>query len=300
MFKLSILSMILLLCSQAHARVLIFTYAYNRPDFIEIQHKTLKRFFLDDYEFVVFNDARAEEHEQLIKTTCAKLNIRCIRIPQEIHDQPYLERLPGEGRQSPTVRNCNVVQYSLNTLGFDHNDIVILFDSDLFLVKPFSVREFLKEYDLGGALSGNGHVNFLWHGLAFLDMRTMPNKRTLNFNCGRVDGKPIDAGGYSYYYLKNNPQLKTHYIYSTFSGNLLCDSCRSTDQPLCSHNAKKLAAEGFDANQIKFLQAASNVEFFHRNSFLHYRGGTNWDNKKAIYHEMKTDALNAYLTAILS
>ena len=39
-----------------HAKVLIYTYAYNRPDFIEIQHKTFQKFLKDDYEFVVFDD----------------------------------------------------------------------------------------------------------------------------------------------------------------------------------------------------------------------------------------------------
>ena len=30
-------------------KILIFTYRYNRPDFIEIQHKTFKKFLKDDY-----------------------------------------------------------------------------------------------------------------------------------------------------------------------------------------------------------------------------------------------------------
>ena len=52
-------------------KVLIFTYSYNRPDFIEIQEKTFKKFLKDDYEFVVFNDARYPDMQAKIRNTCA-------------------------------------------------------------------------------------------------------------------------------------------------------------------------------------------------------------------------------------
>lgn len=300
MLKISTLFTILLICSSARAQILIFTYAFNRPDFIEIQHKTLKKFLLEEYEFVVFNDAKNPDLEKQINLMCAHLGIQCIRIPQEIHTQPYLPRLEGEDRNHPTVRNVNVVQYSLNTLGFNHDDIVILLDSDLFLVKPFSAREFLNGYSLGGAKTGNGYVEFLWHALALLDMRIMPNKRSLTFNCGRVDGHPIDGGGHSYYYIKNNPEAKVRFMTTHFhSDSLRCESCKLKKEPLCSHNTETLKAHGFDDVLIKFIQHANDVEFFHNNSFLHYRSGSNWNAKDAAYHQKKTDALNRFLTAIL-
>ena len=44
-----IAALVVLTCfSYTQAHILIFTYAYNRTDFIEIQYKTLKKFMLDD------------------------------------------------------------------------------------------------------------------------------------------------------------------------------------------------------------------------------------------------------------
>ena len=83
------------LCS-VEAKVLIFTYAYNRPEFIETQYKTFKKFLLDEYEYVVFNDAIEPVLKKKIELMCEKLQIRCILIPQEIHDRPYLKRHPLE------------------------------------------------------------------------------------------------------------------------------------------------------------------------------------------------------------
>src|ERR1700730_829964 len=143
------------------AKVLIFTHSYNRPDFIEIQHKTFQKLLKDEYEFVVFNDAPEAPMEQNIRKVCNDCNIQCIRIPQEIHQRPYLMRLPGEYYNDPAVRNCNVVQYSLDVLGFAHDDILVIIDSDLFLVREFSFRDCLKDCDLAGLKQG---VGYLWIG----------------------------------------------------------------------------------------------------------------------------------------
>src|SRR6185312_17253545 len=114
MKKIMILTSILLLATVSiQCNVLIITHSFNRPDFIEIQDKTFKKFLKDDYIFVVFNDAPQEEVSHQITQTCNTLNLPCVRIPQSIHDAPYLERLPVEDYHHPVVRCANVVQFSL-------------------------------------------------------------------------------------------------------------------------------------------------------------------------------------------
>jgi len=292
--------MLFFYCFQLDATILIFTFAYNRPDFIEIQYHTLQTFLEDDdYEFIIFNDAQNANMVTNIQNMCTKLGLRCIRIPQEIHSRPYLQRWPGENYNHPSVRNVNVVQYSLNTLGFDNDDIVVLLDSDIFLVKPLCIREYLAGYDLGGQQSSNGSVTYLWHGLAYLDMRTMPNRRTLNFNCGRVNNRPIDAGGHSYYYIQNNSNAKICWSYSYHTGSFRCSACRPDDFIICTHNTQRLKELQFDDDQIWLFQHIHNVEFCQGTTFLHYRGGTNWNRQHPSYHQRKTEALQHYLDLIL-
>ena len=67
-FCMILLSM--LFVNVAHAKVLVITHSYNRPDFIEIQHKTLKKSLKDEYEFVVFNDAKYANTRVAIEKTC--------------------------------------------------------------------------------------------------------------------------------------------------------------------------------------------------------------------------------------
>ncbi len=283
-----------------HSKILIFTYSYNRPDFIDIQYKTFKKFLLDDYEFVVFSDARNQGMHNPIEARCKKYGLRCIRFPQHLHNKPYLQRWPGENYNYPTIRCCNIVQYSLDTVGFNHDDIVVLFDSDMFLVKEFSIREFLEGYDLAGVRQGR--VKHLSIDLAFLNMATMPNKRTINFNCGRVNNIPVDAGGQTYHYLKNNPEAKVREFGGLHisTGTIQCQNCKQKNILACTHNTELLKNYGFDNKAIKFIQAGPhNVGFKARGNFLHYRGGTNWNNMSAAYHNHKTKLFNEYINDIL-
>ena len=137
MSKLMLICLSLNIVVPASAKVIIFTYAYNKPEFIELQYKTFQKFLMDDYEFIVINDANNKEMAAKIIDTCNAYQLNYINIPQEIHERPYLDR-PNEGyihfidHQSPCTRNCNVVQYSLDRLEYNPDDIIALFDSDLF------------------------------------------------------------------------------------------------------------------------------------------------------------------------
>ena len=91
-------------------KILIITHAYNRPEFIEIQHKTFQKFLADEYEFVVFNDARTDAMANQISEACQTNGVRCIRIPQEIHTRPYLPRRPGDPLQRANIRHANNTQ----------------------------------------------------------------------------------------------------------------------------------------------------------------------------------------------
>lgn len=102
----------------------------------------------DDYEFVVFSDGRTDEMHNAIKKTCERLKLRCVRILLEIHARPYLQRFPGEGYNDPSCRTANVIQYSLDVLGFYHQGIVAIVDSDMFLIKDFSIADHMENYDI--------------------------------------------------------------------------------------------------------------------------------------------------------
>ncbi len=289
-------------------KILIITHAYNRPDFIEIQHKTFQKFLADDHEFVVFNDAPMHDMAMQIENTCQKNGVQCIRIPQEIHTRPYLPRPDNDPLRGRTaIRHANVIQYSLDTLGFDHQGIVLIIDSDMFLVRPLNISHSMRDNDILAATRGaDKNVHYLWPGLCFLHMDRLPDKRTMNFNCGFVnDNVVVDSGGWTYYYLRKHPTLRvvdldTIWSYKIGLGNY--DINVPVDHSASDRKKrKKYTKMGFNKIEIQFLlKKPDTFEFLFNKCFFHYHNGSNHRHLPQNYIEHKNRLFMEYIEDILS
>lgn len=291
----------LFLTAIIHAKTptLIFTYVYNRPDFIELHVKTFAVFFKDPYEYIVFNDAPSEQMSKNIEQTCAKLNVRCFRVPAH-----------ARNRQTPSYRHMDGIKYSLEALGFDHNGMVMMVDADMFLIKPFSVKEYMKDHDFIGGyqyrsrdgkseqlqesnfingyrFSDEGKIVYTSPCLVFMDMGNLPNKRTINFDGDRVEGVSCDVGGHTYYYFKNNPSV-THTLYVAVSRDYLITLTKSLDE-----------YGFFDPLSIDFImnnKREFGFQYHADGNFLHfYAGGSNWPKYSASFMQEKTNLVNQYI-----
>lgn len=287
-----------ILTTSIHSKVLVITHSYNRPDFIELHHRLFKAFLQDDYEYVVFNDASDAHMKKQIAETCQKLGIRCFRVHQRLHNGP---------NNSAGHRHIDCIQYSLKKIGYDFDGIVAFVDSDMFLIKPFSIEGYLQDYDLAGDLEGraDGHktVRYLSPALVFMNMYTLPNKRTISFEGGMIEGLGCDVGGHTYYYFKHNPSVRSKFFTHIHMGAMkIINDCKQCSGLDCDSCLAKLQEIGFDANAINFIHALpedKNVEFYLDRHFIHYRSGSNWDHKPADYHQRKTNALKALIADIL-
>lgn len=297
--------LLLFFCPLSLAKLLIITHSYNRPDFIEIQYQTFKKFMLDDYEFIVFNDARDPNLRKQIQQMCAKHQLSCIEIAQEVHDRPYLQRGQYDDYNHSAARCANVVQYSLDLIGFDYNGIVAIIDSDMFLVKEFSIEKYLEGYDIAALPQCRGErseINYIWNGLVFFNMQTLPNKRSINFNCGWVNGVATDVGGHMHYYLQQNPQVRVKYFESlVYLKDLWCKQCCQNNQTTCAHSMNIMKELEFSDPLINLAKQSkeSIMEVFLGNTFLHYRAGGNWNNESAEYHERKTKLLTTCIDELI-
>jgi hypothetical protein len=288
--SLSLFYLLLLTQVLLEAKILIITHAFNRPDFLPLQKKTFDAFLAekDDYEFVVFNDARDPKHRKNIRKTCQELDLKCVEIPQEIHDRPYLSRRPGDDYNASSVRVANVVQYSLDVLGFLNDDIVAIVDSDLFLIKNFSIREFMKGYVIAGLDQDRQHVHYLWNGFMFFDMPRVPDREKLDFNCGKVDNIAVDTGGNTYYYLKSHKMLPVRYVNEYYPHILSKEPVESLAHFGITNKTMKFITIGFDRSAL-----------LHDSTFFHYQSA-GWDNKGKDYHQKKTAQLIECIEQALS
>lgn len=263
-------------CSIGYARdvALVITHHFNRPDFIEIQFQTLKKFMRTPYRFVVFNDAKTCELEDAIQSSCDRLGVECIRIPQNIHKTP----------NDPAIACADVVNYSLQNLGLSHDGYMMILDADMFLVKPFDIDNYMKDTIIAGHPQVRGHVNYIWNGIFILDVPNLIDKQSVDFSCGMVEGELCDVGGYMYYYFQKHPEIRMkamvpHYYLGNFY---------KKDLRLLPPFAQWMCQ-----------QRNYNCEFFIGDTFFHYRSGGNWDHRSASYHIRKTKILHQFIEKVM-
>lgn len=296
--KTTFYSFVLLLSSQLwsiNPEVLIVTHSYNRPDFIELQDKTLKKFLKDDYEFVVFNDAKTDELENDINTICKKLNIRCIRVPQSIHASTH-----------PSRRHIDCIHYAFREIGAKHEGIFAQFDSDLFLIEELSIKELMKNCDIAANLQNSKGIFWLNPVIALFDMRNLPNIETMRWDCDPVHGIDTDTGGYTYYYLKKNNDIRLKKLNRLFCNYDKQDiitlvqtmGITENDYVLIDESIESLKERGFGIDLINILRDKNvhNFEFYGGKRFLHIGNSSYVYTKDQDY---KIGLIKEYLNKII-
>jgi glycosyltransferase involved in cell wall biosynthesis len=307
MVKYLIFCLTLLVNVHIFATIRILTFHCNQPDFIEMQYKTLKKFLKDEFELIVFNDAKTEENEKGIKNICDKYQIQCVRFKPEWHltdplnaylsrrlQEPSTTGLWGwnastsveEFANHPSVRHCHVIQYALDNYGYDHDDIVVIMDGDNFLIRRLSIRELLNGNDIIGFhqradelatqrkqwnLSVPKSREMLWVVFIAFDPRKLPDVREMKFH--------VDV-------VSNHPELPH---------NTISDTGAAVYKYLWKHPDLKLQAYPWQSSYtyrcfsyeelrnmrisdrlIQFINdiAPGNVQFFVFEHFMHFSAGS--------------------------
>jgi hypothetical protein len=276
--------------------VLIVTYCYNRPDFIELQYQTFKKFLMDDYEFVVFNDARNNTLENEINATCKLLNIRCIRVPQNLHKIDH-----------PSRRHIDCIHYAFRELGVKHNGIFVQLDSDIFPIDKISLTQLIKDFDLAVSLQKFHGISWINPIIALFDIRTLPNIGAMRWDCDPVNNILTDTGGYTYYYLINNKDIhmgKLDRLYCNYEEKHILPLVSASvltkkDYILHGESFESLQQRGFDIDLIKILRnkAVHNLEFYCDKKFLHIG---NTSHVISADQDIKIQLVKEYLTKILN
>jgi hypothetical protein len=266
----------------------VITAVVNNPIFIQIQYYTLKKYMKCDYEFIVFNDAKAFPDysnggdiriKNIIEDTCNKLGIQCINIPNQNHIIVT----------HPAARCADSMNFILN-YQLQKPDKYFLIDSDMFLVDNFDLSEYEK-YNCAVVLQSRNNftTNYIWNGIYYFDLNKMKNIDLLNWNC-----KPgCDVGGMMEEWLctqtKNIPNTDeirhTNNVFHNddiyYIKHLWSCSWNESEIPENLKNNLKLL------DFIKTDPRNQNENFYceiYDNKFLHYRAGGNWEKRNMSLH----------------
>jgi hypothetical protein len=186
-----------------------------------------------------------------------------------------------EGNAHETVNiSCGYgIQWAFeNFISKQTTGTAAILDSDMFMLAPLSLSEFLSPDDIAAIPQSREHVDYLWNGIVFMNMDTLPARDTMNFMCGRVDDQPVDVGGLLHHWLHDaRPSVK----HIGQSGQI----CASNDN---------LAA--LPPAMLEYYEDRFKIEIV-AGAFLHYGSGSNWSLQTEEYHASKTAFVRRFADA---
>ncbi len=234
----------------------IYTIQFSDPEFLALQHQTFKKFLKDDHQLICINNSsRAPQIKKAIQDKAAELGIPHM-VPESVnHSQ--------SGWSHQTALNWTWKNFIMN----NNNDTSIIIDHDMFLIRempaytnflPIELQwELNKQYDIIGIMQGRGeHIKYFHPGFMIIN-KNLPDKQTVDFTGGMIDGHACDSGGNWHHYLAAHPQLRI----------------KALNMVNLSHEHDNLIVLPPEArtnyNEADPLQICDNF-------MLHFRNGSNW------------------------
>lgn len=259
----------------------------NNPIFIEIQYYTLKKYFLGNFEYIIFNDAKNfkdktnnndETMRQQIIDICKKLNILCINIPNEHHK--YTTCISTRSSESMN----HILQFQKK-----YPDKYLILDSDMFLIDYFDSKKY-DNYDCSIVLQkrqiNENPIYYFWNGLCYMNMNKIQNVDLMdwgtpqNYDTGTLMTNWLSTQIHNDNIIspedirwKHDKSFSINKIY--FIRHLWSTTWNENEIPqnLLKNNKllEFLKQDIRNTNSLFYCELYDDV-------FLHYRGGSNWNH----------------------
>lgn len=275
------------------------------PEALPVMKELLKRHLNESFEFIVFVDTPAKpgpynlwdkELRRKAYKTAEDLADRAYLVPEEIHKDrrilfPYTIEKSGK---NANTRAADTLQYAWCQEIQNSNVPVFVIDNDMFPVRDFSVKEILAGSVLAGVYSQSPSKNlakiipWIWAGLLFLDPSSMEHKEKWSFDCGRVDGVPVDVSGQTYHWLQ---AALLEGIEPNWINHLSSLQWALDELPISLPKEITSFMQQDDRNIDNKLYCE-----LYRETFLHFRAGSNWNRETA---EKVSYRNNKFLKAVL-
>jgi hypothetical protein len=252
----------------------IFEFTSNRPDLIEIQFLSFKKYLQEEFSMVVFNNSKIDRPQEYagINQMCAKYGIEV----RDVEIDPELIERCNKIEKSCRVLNSHGVWsngncaslYALcwmweNFISKEKGNIGLM-HTDVFLDRPVKLTDFLQKSPLCFVPQGRAGLDGLHmhDSLVLMDMSKLPDPEQIIWWGSLVNGIATDIGGQTYFYLKAHPDLNPTLVQCWFK----------PDEPETDFHPTQY--EVFAVDDKLFA--------------VHYYRGSNWDQKNSEYHHKKT------------
>lgn len=187
----------------------VFLFAFNRPDLLELQVDSLRKFIQDPLNITVIQDKHNDSYDADFGDICRKLDVELI---------PHNAR----SNQAPSQHHADSVEFVYNNLLRD-GDVVLFLDHDMFAIDEVNLLEELGSHDVLGLYQERGTVKYIWPGMMLFKYDSLKSLE-FNFSPGSHNGQMLDTGGGTYKLFETNLAIQDSGVgYPEFYNQLKLD-----------------------------------------------------------------------------
>lgn len=193
----------------------IFTYAHNRPDFIEMQYETIKKHLKCEYEFVVFNNAidNVQQYSE-IHSICKRLNIKCVdvKLEKDMQVTTGVTNFHGNHYITGNIACSYSIMWTFKNY-VTTEKLVCILDSDMFFINNVDLVSLIKDKEAVyiPQYRQSNRVKYIWNAFVLLNLERKPNLKDLDWTPAPINGENMDVGAQISYYLRKN-QIDSLYL----------------------------------------------------------------------------------------
>jgi len=271
--------------------VIIVVVVYNQPNFLEYQYRCLKKFMKIPFRYMIFDNSEQEYITSQFVDICKKNYIEYYRVPDSIRMHA------GDSLRAGRSLDY-ALQYIYHT---NYRGIVMVNDSDLFLVKEYDPRLVVHGFEIvGRSIKQIYHrnesdenpinkynIDYFSNQFIIIDYSKVKDIYKISFEPCIIDGINLDCGGKLVEYFK---EMKGNYhsINEYCSGYTMSEiNMVELDDMIMSYLKK----------DIEINNGQSFSEVFD-NSFIHFRAGSNWIHHSHERYRLRCDNLNNLLSQL--
>ncbi len=306
-------SSLLHLSEPAVPSVLILIAGYGAPTFLSLQIRALRHFLAEPFEVRVFlSRGGSDQDREAWSKACRTWGVELSVIPE--HDEPTY---PGLNSGWNSARLGAAINWAWDRFalpwqtrplattrpeggyGYGSGSYVMILDTDMFPVKPFSVVDQLAggrgsrghDFAIAAVSQSRGPITYLYNGIMFFDLARMTNASHFRMDAGVVGGHDTDTGGASAYYLQANPTVRWRPLTHMLLG-WTPESLRPFRVVLGDALIEYFTA---DYAVVKDWSGA----FLDGFVFLHFRGGSNWQGATPEQVQRRLSALQQLIDRVV-
>lgn len=251
-------------------KVKIYSIHSNRPDFIELQAISFKKWMTTPHELIIVNNADDPMRRMHIEAEAQRFELATISTKST--------------RDLAGFKHADALKQAWVHVIKDRDNYAMFVDGDVFMIGDFDVEKYLDGAPMAGSKQQR---DYKWHWLTpivmVFDLSKIPDPETIDWEGGAApDGTRMDVAGNLFYYLEKHPKVKQNVK--------------------CMHHTWHIKAENANRHvlpdNMQHYKDDWNIEIF-GDVFLHYCRSSNWDGQTPEHHKEKSDFVSAFVRGTL-